>query len=196
MHVAMYIFGILTFVSACGVVFSRKSLHSALSLVATLFLVAVHFALLEADFLATLQVLIYAGAIMVLVVFVIMLLGLDEQVENPVLKLPALFAALLCGIFAGVFVYVFSKASILFVVAEPSSPTVLGDAHSVARLLFTEYIFPFEVVGVLLLAAVIGAALLAREDKRPLLPGRGLKAKRKEFAPVPDDEPRAESRGE
>ena len=102
----MYIFGFLTLLSAAGVIFARKPLNSALCLVATLFLVAVHFALLGSDMLAVLQVLVYAGAIMVLVIFVIMLLGTAAEVAEAPSRGLHYASALVGGVFFFLLYYV------------------------------------------------------------------------------------------
>lgn len=180
MEAFIYLFGFLTLVSACGVVFSRKSLHSALSLVTTLFLVAVHFALLGADFLAALQIMIYAGAIMILVVFVIMLMGLDKDVDRKSLGLPGYFALCLSGFFGVLIAYVVGNRAI-FSIAEKQVRTQVYNAspNGVGALLFSEYVYAFEVTGVLLLAAIIGAVVLAHDRRRPLAENRGLRAMHK-----------------
>lgn len=188
MNLAMIIFGLLTVLSACGVVFAHKTLHSALWLVCTFFLVAVHYALLGADFLAALQVMVYAGAIMVLVIFVIMLLGLNEKRSTEKLNWTSF---LLPGICAAGFL-----ALALFVLKDPScldfnaglfnpgvdsavSPGKMpGSMYEVSHALFTTFLFPFEVISLLLLSAIIGAVMIAFDPKRPLPKGRGLAAKR------------------
>ena len=177
MTIVMLIFGLLTILSACGVVFSRRSLHSALWLVATLFLVAVHFALLGADFIAALQIMIYAGAIMVLVVFTIMLLGLDKVVDGKEgFALPPYFAAVICAAFAAVLVFVMSKKAVFSLAGHGEAPAISGSPKEVGRLLFTEHVYAFEITALLLLAAIIGAVVLAYDKKRPLPKNRGLRA--------------------
>lgn len=188
MTVAMLIFGVLTIVAALGVVFGGKPLTSALSLVATLFLVAVHFALLGADFVAALQVLVYAGAIMVLVVFVIMLLGLDKDTGALHFGVPGYLAAVFCGLFVGLLVFAaMSKGTFPLHIAETTfasgavaSSGVVGSPREVGLVLLTEFLFPFQLTALLLLAAILGAVLLAYEKKRPLGEGRGLRAVRDE----------------
>ena len=175
MTLTMMLFGVLTILSACGVVFSARSLHSALWLVATLFLVAVHFALLGADFVAALQVMIYAGAIMVLVVFTIMLLGLDKAVDRHGFPLPRYLAATICALFAAMLTFVMSK-EVVFSIANTEGGGTSGSPKEVGRLLFTEHVYAFEITALLLLAAIIGAVVLAFDRKRPLAADRGLRA--------------------
>lgn len=176
---AMLIFGVLTVLAASAVVFATKPLNSALYLVLTLFLVAVHFALLGADFIAAMQVLIYAGAIMVLVIFVIMLLGLDSPLVRPKSITQLGFSFFTAGLFVVTVFGVVKYSPELHVLGGPlskSNPFPSGSVEAVGAVLFTKYIFPFELASLLLLAAIIGAVLLASEKKRPLDKGRGLKA--------------------
>lgn len=186
MTVTMLIFGLLSVLAALGVVLSPKTLHSALFLVLTLFLVAVHFALLDAGFLAALQVMVYAGAIMVLVVFVIMLLGLDEPVARKKLELSNYFSAFAAVALAGILVFIgFSsdfQQSSWEKAAQSGTIPAPGTASEIGALLFTKFLYPFEVTSVLLLVAIIGAVVLAYDRKTPLPAGRGLKAKQKELA--------------
>ncbi len=172
---------VLTVISALGVVFSQKTLNSALSLVVTLFLVAAHFALLGADFLASLQVMIYAGAIMVLVVFVIMLLGLEQPADGAVFGVPTYIAALFCGLLVGILIFAISN-SFLGALPVTEIAVTAGTPEAVGNLLLTKYVFPFQLAGLLLLAAVVGAVVLAHEPKRPLAAGRGLAAIRRKYA--------------
>lgn len=180
----MVIFGILTIASAIGVIVSTKPLNSALWLVMTLFLMAVHFGLLGADFMAAMQILIYAGAIMVLVIFVIMLLGLQaEEDERGRLQWSRIVAALASGGFIATFVVVVSQESMNLISFLPKAgigkAEGFGSPEAVGEVMFTKFMLPFEMIGLLLLAAIIGACLLAYDKKRPLPEGRGLQAKRR-----------------
>ena len=157
---------------ALGVLTSRNPVHAALSLVATLFGVAVLFVAQRADFLAVVQVIVYAGAIVVLFLFVIMLLGVDQaenlEVEPLAGQRPAAIGVGLAGLAAIVLPIVFGKWQWL-----SGQSSVVGPAHSgtepnvnrLATALFTRYLLPFEATSVLLVIAVIGAVVLAR---RPL----------------------------
>lgn len=177
MTVAMLIFGVLTVLAAAGVVFSQKSINSALCLVLTLFLIAVHYALLGADFVAVLQVMIYAGAIMVLVIFVIMLLGLNEKGEKGRLGLTAFLSALTAGVFIALLMYTTKFPSLLPEHVSSTAEKFSGSPQAVGAVLFTKFLYPFEIVSLLLLAAIIAAVVLTYEPKRALPQGRGLKAK-------------------
>lgn len=180
----MTIFSVLTILAACGVVVSKQPVHSALFLILTLFLVAVHFALLGAHFLAATQVLVYAGAIMVLVVFVIMLLGLDAHVLERKTATGAFGAALAMALFVTVF-WTISSRSYFYVPRETAAreaqlaklPVADGSTAAIGNKLFTEYLYPFELTSLLILAGIVGAVMLGVDKRRPLKPGRGLKAK-------------------
>lgn len=177
MELAIYLFSALTLLSALGVVFSAKPLTSALYLVLTLFLVAVHFALLDAGFLAVTQVLVYAGAIMVLVVFVIMLLGVDEVNEGR-RNIPQFVVALAA---VSVFVAIFAGLSYSapLELKNVALPAGFGGIEAIGAKLFREYVLAFELASVLLLAAIVAAVTLTIEPKRALPEGRGLKAMHK-----------------
>ena len=182
MTAVMFIFGALTVLSACGVVFAVKTLHSALYLIMTLFLVAVHFALMGADFIAALQVLVYAGAIMVLVIFVILLLGLNEKGgESGRMDVSGYLSVIVTGAFVGMMLYMVEHPGLLPGIPDSNVGTP-GHAAAIGHELFTKFLYPFEVTSLLLLAAIIGAVVLAYEPKRALPAGRGLKAKRTELA--------------
>ena len=152
------------------VVFSRNPVHSALSLVATLFGVAVLFVAQEAHFLAAVQVMVYAGAIVVLFLFVIMLLGVDqtEDVENEPLRgqRPIAFGLgalllLLIILLAQNSHWATGTASARGVAGGPGE-----NVEKLGRSLFTDFVLPFEVTGVLLVIAVVGAVVLARRPPR------------------------------
>lgn len=174
MLLASIIFGAITLISALGVVAARKPLNSALWLIGTLFSVAVHFALLEAHFLAAMQILIYTGAIMVLVIFVIMLLGTNGEIETSISRKTLAISGVLVGLFLSVLLASFGLGD----TASRPAPEGFGTIESVGWQLFSSYLFQFEIVSVLLLAAIISATILVREKKRPLPPGRGLSAMR------------------
>jgi NADH-quinone oxidoreductase subunit J len=159
-HAAFVVVAAIAVASALGLVLKRNAIHGALFLVVNLGSIAVLYATLGAEFLAWAQVIVYAGAIMVLFVFAIMVLipGKEETGPDPrrVWRLLALPAGALLFL------------QLLFVVgggrgpAETAAPTVGGGVESIARLLFTQYLFPFELTSVLLLAAMVGVLLLAR----------------------------------
>lgn len=163
--------GLMMLAGAIGVLVSPNPVHCALALLATLFGVAILFVAQDANFLAAVQVIVYAGAIVVLFLFVIMLLGV-AAVED--LRHDPLVGQRPAGIGAGVLL----GAGLIFVLvhskitgAAGTHPYVdpnLPDVTRIAHLLFTEYLFGFEITSALLVIAVVGAVLLAR--RRPGMP--------------------------
>lgn len=178
MNWAIIILSVLTLVAASGVIACRRPLNSALCLVLTLFFVAAHFALLQAHFLAAIQIFVYAGAIMVLVIFVIMLLG-SESHEKEVTSIARISISTL-GIMAliALLSYGLRNAQIA---APAMSAVVDGSTAAVGGTLFKVYLLPFEVVSLIVLAAIIGAVVLAKEKREQLAAGRGLKAIREKL---------------
>jgi NADH-quinone oxidoreductase subunit J len=157
---------------AFGVILSKNPVHSALSLVATLFGVAIMFILQDAQFLAAVQVIVYAGAIVVLFLFVIMLLGVDQLDDLESDPLPGQRPlALLAGIvMAGGLIAVLVTSTITGLphsTAEVQSN--VDNVTQLGRVIFTDYLFPFEVTSVLLVIAVVGAVVLARSIRGPQL---------------------------
>jgi len=168
MEAAVFAVGaVICVAGAAGVILNRNPVHSALSLVATLFGVAVLFIAQEAHFLAAVQVIVYAGAIVVLFLFVIMLLGVDRSedlADEPLVgqRPAAVVVGLLLG---GVLAGTLSAATITGLrsvggEADDGTPNVT----QIGRLLFTDYLFAFEVTSVLLVIGVVGAVVLARRS--------------------------------
>ena len=147
-----------------GVIFHRNPVHCALMLVGVLLSVSGLFILLNASFLAALQVLVYAGAIMVLFLFVLMLLNLKG--ENPLLTRGA---AKGFGILFAIVVFVELLWTVLSPQVEagsmgvaPAVPRGFGSPAAIGRVLYTVWLYPFEITSILLLIAVIGAVVLAK----------------------------------
>ena len=152
---------------AIGVIAAKNPVHSALSLVGTLFGVAILFVNLGAHFLAAVQVVVYAGAIVVLFLFVIMLLGVDRAENLETEPLPGQRpAAIVVGILALAELFLLARTQWLAGQASVVGPARGGPDPNVDRLakaLFTRYLLPFEATSVLLVIAVIGAVVLARK---------------------------------
>ena len=165
---------IICVAGAAGVVLLRNPVHAALSLVATLFGIAVLFVEEDAQFLAAVQVIVYAGAIVVLFLFVIMLLGVDRQeaIFQDRLKRQRVVGALL-GVLVLVEVLLLAKSK--WPAGVPSVSGKLtgqsGNVSDLGKSIFTTYLLPFEVTSALLVIAVIGAVALARRP--PRRPGDG-----------------------
>ena len=162
--VLFYIFAFLTVICGALVVanpFSRNPVTSAMFLVLTIISMAGLFVLLHAFFLAAVQVLVYAGAVMVLFLFVIMLLDLKEE-ERRKIKLLGLIAGVISvGAILGIFV----KSLLASRVGDKfATPTIEGGTKKLGELLFSNYLLPFEIVSLLLLVAMVGVILLSKKD--------------------------------
>ena len=162
-------FTIFFFFAAVAVIFSlvvvlhRNPVVGALSLVAAFFALAVMYVLLEAPFLAALQVIVYAGAIMVLFLFVIMLLNLQHMAEPVTRPIQQFLGYTASAAFGFGLIYYLVKYAVFEKL--PDGP-FHADAHAVGVKLFEEYVFPFEMVSILLLAAIVGALLLSGRSYR------------------------------
>jgi NADH-quinone oxidoreductase subunit J len=173
--VVFFVFAALALAGALGVVLARNPVHSALLLVVTLVSVAVFFIQQQAHLLAAVQVIVYAGAIVVLFLFVIMLLGVDreESLDDPLPHQRT--AALALGIIV--------LAELIFLAGHnwatgataPDQFALKGggaqlgnNVERVARVLFTDFLWPFEITAGLLVIAVVGSVVLARRSGQPV----------------------------
>ena len=157
-----YFVACLTIISALFVVLNRNPVYSAVMLVLCFFSIATLYLLLEAYFVAVLEIIIYAGAIMVLFLFVIMLLDLGREAALPKLKIldKALSLFLVVIIFLGILTLTMWDGGDLHQTLNPSS---VGDITAVGKALFTDFLLPFEVASLLLLVALIGTVYLAKK---------------------------------
>jgi len=164
--VFFYIFAALALLCGALVVanpVSRNPVTSAMFLVLTIISLAGLFVLLHAFFLAAVQVLVYAGAVIVLFLFVIMLLDLKEEERRRIRLVMAVPAVLAVGTIAAIMVRTIRLA---YSAGAPAAGPVEGSPVALGRLLFTGFALPFELVSLLLLVAMIGAILLSRKDLR------------------------------
>ena len=161
MAVAFYILAFFSVLGGVLMVTRRNPLSGAFALVLSLVSLAGLFAGLAAEFVFILQVLVYAGAIMVLIIFTIMLLNLNpnELYEAPVGRFHTVVLVVLCAIGLAAFIQVFSQL--------PSAVTAIGpdfgSIEGVGELMLTRYLYPFELVSALLLVAIVGVVLLAKK---------------------------------
>jgi NADH-quinone oxidoreductase subunit J len=165
--VLFYVFASIAVVASVGVVVSRNPVGSLLFMTVSLFAVAATFVLMEAHFLAAIQVIVYAGAIMVLFLFVIMLLNLGHDVGRD-LRWGAysVAAAAVVGGMGGLLALQLgaSVEETPGVGAEQIQAAMAeyGAVGAIARPLYTDYVVPFEITGILLLVAIVGAVVLAK----------------------------------
>lgn len=161
---SQYIFYFLSFLailSALMVVISKNPVHSVLYLIITFFAIAGHYVLLNAQFLAAVHIIVYAGAIMVLFLYVIMMLNLNAEVEPHKSSLQKVAATVAGGILMIVLVGALKNVS-------PSATSVVnneaGLIKNLGHTLFNEFALPFEVSSVLFLAAMVGAVMLGKKE--------------------------------
>ena len=196
--VVFLIAGALAIIGALGLILFRNPVHSALSLVLSLFAVAVLFLNQDAQFLAAVQVIVYAGAIVVLFLFVIMLLGVDQAEDlsvEPIARQRPIAIAIGVGVLVMSLLFILVaadggatgapnatalKADSITATTESATADRTDDQvegreadpniNQLGRTLFTKYVFAFEVTALLLTIAVVGAVLLARRPKGELAP--------------------------
>ena len=163
-----FLFAGFAIMCAISMVYHKNPLYSAMSLVGVFIALSCIYVSLAAPFIAAVQVLIYAGAVMVLVVFVIMLLNLDEQDRDNRLRY-------LYAVGGGLGVLLLAQTFFIFyaVMRAPQQASdqavTAGKTLSIGESMYTVYLLPVEIVGVLLLMAVIGAVILARRLQEPRL---------------------------
>jgi NADH-quinone oxidoreductase subunit J len=169
MGILFLLFGTIAVIAALNVILQRNPIYCAIGLIVTLCALAGLFLTLSAQFIAMIQIIVYAGAIMVLFVFVIMLLNirseeekLDRQKYLKWLAIPLFFALL------GEVYYVIRTVSnplpALPALGAAAPVDILGTAESIGTQMFTTYLLPFEATSVLILMAIVGAMLLARRE--------------------------------
>jgi NADH-quinone oxidoreductase subunit J len=168
-NVVFWVFAPISVGSAIGLLAMRNAVHAALFLVVNFFCLAVFYLLLDAPFLFAVQIVVYAGAIMVLFLFVIMLLGVDrgDDLRERLLAQRPLAFALALGFIVEIFVAL--RAGIGFATKAPDGFDAVnegGNAEALAKVLFRDYFLPFEVTSVLLIIAAIAAMVLAQRKAR------------------------------
>jgi NADH-quinone oxidoreductase subunit J len=158
-----WVFAALAVIFAIMVVanpFSRSPVTSAMFLVLTMGCLAGLFTLLHAFFLAAVQILVYAGAVMVLFLFVIMLLDLKEEQRRQVKSLSLVAGLVSVGAILAMFIRSLLSANR----GQATPASVEGSTFELGKLLFKDYLLPFEIVSILLLVAMVGVVLLSRKD--------------------------------
>ena len=162
MAALFYIFAGVAILAGLSVVLQRTPVYSALSLIVVLCSLAVVYLLLGAEFLAVVQVIVYAGAIMVLFVLVIMLLNAHQEAPSDRSRMARYMGAPLLAVFLGEVLYAvwqhFPPDS------TPAAPAMGAGPRAIGELLFRNYVLPFEVTSILILVAVLGAVVLAKKQ--------------------------------
>lgn len=165
LSVTEILFGLLSIMaifSGICVIFSRNPVYSVLYLIITFFCIAGHYILLNAQFLAAVHVIVYAGAIMVLFLFVIMMLNLNRETEPVKPAWVQISAVVTGGILMLVLVGSLKGAETL-TMAQPQDSNI-GIVENLGKVLFNEFLVPFELSSVLFLAAMVGAVLLGKKQ--------------------------------
>ncbi len=162
------IFAVVAIASALNILFQRNPLYSALSLIGTLLALSALYVSVRAEFIAAVQIVVYAGAIMVLFIFVIMLLNVPQdrpQIEKQ--KGLRFLAIPFAGLMIAEMFYVLRpiRLNTLPPVSTTNADQAVGTTWSIGTALFTDYLLPFEVTSVLILMAVVGAMVLARREE-------------------------------
>lgn len=163
--ITQWLFGILSLMAimfALMVVFTRNPVNSVLYLVMTFFCIAGHYLLLNAQFLAIVHIVVYAGAIMVLFLFIIMLMNLNVDTEPRKHIATRFIAGVAGGALLFVMVGALKGAEQLQIVQGGASQ--IGLVKNLGKVLFTEFLFPFEVASILLLSALVGAIMIGKRD--------------------------------
>lgn len=165
MTFSKYLFFILSFIAiyaALKVLISKKPMHSVLYLTLAFFAIGGHYILLNAQFLAVVHIIVYAGAIMVLFIYTVMLLNLNIQGEFPKSRLAKFASAIAGGILLFTLIAIFRSYD-LKMAADPSMVQI-GLVKNLGKVLFEEYYLPFELSSILFLAAMVGAVMLGKKD--------------------------------
>ncbi len=162
MNISLFYFlAFLAILSALMVVISKNPVHSVLYLIICFFAIAGHYVLMNAQFLAAVHIIVYAGAIMVLFLYVIMMLNLNSNVEPHKSKWLKVAATVSGGLLMTVLVGALRQATTT-VASVPNSD--VGLIENLGLVLFREYALPFEVSSILLLAAMVGTVMLGKKE--------------------------------
>jgi NADH-quinone oxidoreductase subunit J len=157
--------GGLTIGSALMVIISKNPVKSVLFLVLTFFFISGNYILMNAQFIAAVNIIVYAGAIMVLFLFVLMLLNLSKENE-PKNSVFVKFAALVAGGILFIVLIAALKDGLVIAAATVDQSDNIGLVENLGQILFTKYVLPFEISSVLFIAAMVGAVLLGKREKQ------------------------------
>ncbi len=156
--------GGLAIITSLLVIFARNVVHSALWMVASFFFMAVLYLLLRAEFIAILQIIVYAGAIMMFVLYAIMMLNLRQEDHAPVRKIKVVGVVMLLVLFLELMVVGLGRG--MLAIKGPVTDLMVakyGQVTVLSNFLFSDYILPFELTSILLTAGVVGAVILAKQ---------------------------------
>lgn len=161
-QIIFYSVALIAVASAVYFIYARNPLYSILSLIVTFFSIAALYILLNAQFLGIVQIIVYAGAIMVLFLYVLMMLNLepkDESKKKDYFKILGFFSVLILGIgMLGAY------RGLNLGIAQGEVDSSIGLTKNLGRLLFNEYVLPFELASILILSGIVGAVLIGKKD--------------------------------
>ncbi len=159
-----YFLSFLAILSAIMVVLSKNPVYSVLYLVITFFCIAGHYVLMNAQFLAIVHIIVYAGAIMVLFLYVIMLLNLNRESEPHKSNLLKVAATICAGLI--LLVLVGSLKGVDSVIQQQAASENIGFVKTLGKVMFKDFLLPFEITSILLLAAMVGAVMLGKPESK------------------------------
>jgi NADH-quinone oxidoreductase subunit J len=162
-EILFWFLSVLALGSAVMVVASKSPVHSILFLIITFFAISGHYILLNAQFLAIVNIIVYAGAIMVLFLFVVMLMNLNAESEPPQKNKYLLYGGTIAGASLLLVLVAALKQSATGGMIETNNGST-GLIENLGKLLFTDYVFPFEISSVLFLSAMIGAVVISKRE--------------------------------
>jgi NADH-quinone oxidoreductase subunit J len=161
-EILFYFLSALALISAIAVIVSKNPVYSVLSLIITFFAISGHYILLNAQFLAIVNIIVYAGAIMVLFLFVIMLMNLDKDTEPQKSRWLKLAGAVAGGSLLLVLVAALRNTETAIAQVKEGD---IGLIQNLGKVLFTDFVVPFEISSVLFLSAMVGAVVIGKRDK-------------------------------
>ena len=164
--ILFFVLAAIAIVAAISMLISKNAIYSAMFLVLNFITIAIIYLLLNAAFIAMVQVTVYAGAIMVLFLFVIMLLGAEQVEKGKSIAWQPPLAILLAGLLVLEFAYILFSREQGLLEAFKVIPAGFGGPGSIGTLLFDRYLIPFEVTSILLLIAMVGAIILTRKERK------------------------------
>jgi NADH-quinone oxidoreductase subunit J len=165
-EIIFYILASLSLFCALGVIFSKSPINSILFLILTFFSISAHYVSMNAQFLGVVNIVVYAGAIMVLFLFVVMLMNLNSDTEPQKSKFVKVAASISGGMLLLILVSALQKGGLIVASNKTIDPnTDIGLVSNLGKVLFKDYVLPFEISSVLFLSAIIGAVVIGKKDE-------------------------------
>ncbi|MFN7115880.1 MAG: NADH-quinone oxidoreductase subunit J [Saprospiraceae bacterium] len=161
-ELGFYFLAAVAVLSALVVVFSRNAVYSVLALILTFFAIAGHYFMLNSQFLAAVHIIVYAGAIMVLFLYVIMMLNLNKDTEKPKRQKWLLGSTIASGLLILLLIASFQSAQQITV--NQADANEIGLVENLGKVLYQQYLLPFEVSAILFLAGMVGAVMLGKRE--------------------------------